>query len=297
MSHVLIGNIISAQQSNIPKVKMQLISILSLLFSASVVKADANSDLVSDVAILNFALILENLENAFYVLGTSMYKASDYAGLPLNAPSIVKSFQDIAAHEAIHVAALTATIQKYNGTVNPACNYTFGLTDGKSFIATARVLERVGTSAYNGAISKVKTPGFLTVGASIAEIEARHASFLNTINRMNPMPNAFETPLSPRAITTLAAGLLKCPFTLPYAPFPALTLTAASANVADVITFSGTPTAPATHCAFLNGLSPVFAPVTGQTCVVPAGLSGDVFVFLTSDGVTDVYTVCLLSPF
>jgi Ferritin-like domain len=62
-----------------------------------------------DVDILNFALTLEHLENAFYSQGLSKFTQGNFvdAGLPDWSYGRLKQ---IAAHEAAHVEFLEATL-------------------------------------------------------------------------------------------------------------------------------------------------------------------------------------------
>ena len=66
-------------------------------------------DLDADVKVLNYALTLEHLENAFYSGGLAQFddKAFRDAGLPSGARV---RFSEIALHEAVHVAILTAVL-------------------------------------------------------------------------------------------------------------------------------------------------------------------------------------------
>jgi Ferritin-like domain len=61
-------------------------------------------------------------------------------------------------------------------------------------------LENTGVSAYDGAIAHISAAKLLTVGATIATVEARHASYLNLLNRDVPFPSAFDEPVAPRKI-------------------------------------------------------------------------------------------------
>ena len=62
-----------------------------------------------DITVLNFALSLEHLENAFYTKALAQFddQAFKDAGL---APWVRPRFLEIAAHEATHVADLSAAL-------------------------------------------------------------------------------------------------------------------------------------------------------------------------------------------
>jgi rubrerythrin len=79
------------------------------------VHARANSsgsfdhELPVDVDLLNFALTLEHVENAFYTQGLSRFKQEDFvhAGFP---DWTYGRLEQIAAHEAAHVEFLEKTL-------------------------------------------------------------------------------------------------------------------------------------------------------------------------------------------
>lgn len=66
-------------------------------------------ELLVDIDILNFALTLEHLENTFYSQGLSRFTQKDFidAGFPDWSYGRLKQ---IAAHEAVHVQFLEATL-------------------------------------------------------------------------------------------------------------------------------------------------------------------------------------------
>lgn len=145
-----------------------------------------------DIAVLNYALTLEHLENAFYREGIREFGAFE------------EYIKDVAAHERTHVQYLTQTIKKLGGNpVEEGC-YDFGFTTRQAFLETAQVLENTGVMAYDGAISRIKDADLQTAAATIATVEARHASYLNFLNGDNPFPDAFDEPKTQKQILAAA---------------------------------------------------------------------------------------------
>ena len=120
----------------------------------------------------------------------------------------------IRDHEGAHVDTLVGIIQQRGGDpVAEAC-YDFGadFTDPEGFLGLAQLLENTGVMAYDGAIASIKSGELQTAGATIATIEARHASYLNLINGDNPFPDAFDTPKAMQEILDAAGGfIVACP--------------------------------------------------------------------------------------
>ncbi len=159
-------------------------------------------DKKGDIAILNYALTLEHLEYAFYRDGLTTYGAGDFD------PGVYSRLLEIRDHEQAHVDALTQTIQGLGGTpVAEAC-YDFGYATPGQFLDVAQVLENTGVSAYDGAIAGIKSGDLQTTGATIATVEARHASYLNSLNGDDPFPAAFDTPLTQEEVLAAAGGFI-----------------------------------------------------------------------------------------
>jgi len=176
---------------------------------------DANDDETDDVDVLNFALTLEHLEYAYYQDGLERFDAKDFRrSKTLNGfgdriiGDVRSNLVDIRDHEETHVDTLTQVISDLGGDpVGEAC-YDFGIDDVDEFLAVAAVLENTGVSAYDGAINLIESADLLTAGATIATVEARHASYLNVLNGDDPFPAAFDDPKSQEEILDAAGGFI-----------------------------------------------------------------------------------------
>ncbi len=165
----------------------------------------------NDIAILNYALTLEHLEYAFYrdALADD-FGENDFDGFL--DPNLYDRLLDIRDHEDTHVDALIATIQQLGGDPVEELCYDFGYNNVNQFLGVAQALENTGVSAYDGAIADIKSPSLQTTGATIATVEARHASYLNLINDDNPFPAAFDTPLDMDEVIDIAGQfIVECP--------------------------------------------------------------------------------------
>jgi len=132
---------------------------------------------------LQFALILEYLEDDFYKMGL------DSGVIPLseNAGRDRKVFEQIAAHESDHVAFLKNAL-KENAPAKPVFDFTGGNSangggpfnpfgDYPTFLALAQAFEDTGVRAYKGQAGNLITqPALLTAALQIHSVEARHAS-------------------------------------------------------------------------------------------------------------------------
>lgn len=159
----------------------------------------AQDEFESDVDVLNYALTLEQLENAFYELAGDY----DFGNDGFNN-SINDYVAQIGEHEAAHVDTLTSVVSDLGGEPVERAEYDFGVTDSQSFLATAAVFENLGVSAYDGAGQFLTDPALLTAAGTIVAVEARHAAYLNLITGTLPFPDAFETPLAPADVLEAA---------------------------------------------------------------------------------------------
>jgi hypothetical protein len=254
-------------------------------------KRQSGSPPLTDVDILQFALTLEHLESTFYQQGFQKFPDSDFQALGLQQNQI-DALKMVAQTEATHVTTLTSAIQGAGAQPVQQCTYNFGFTDAKGMVGTAKILEAVGVSAYLGAAPSINSSAILGTAATIATVEARHQTFLRQAAGAVPVPQAFDDPLGPRSVFTLAAPFIQsCPqgSNLAIQPFPTLQVT----NNANITAGSqlnlqspGQPSG-ASFCAFTAGGVPggtVFVPLNNGGCAVPQGLAGEVYMSITKSG-------------
>jgi hypothetical protein len=165
----------------------------------------------TDLTLLNYALTLENLEAAFYTQGLAQFSSVDFGN-----STFIQNFGNVIGgdvyaylslirdHEAQHVRSLQSLIQSVGGTPVKPCSYNFGYKTADDFVTAAALLENTGVMAYDGAISQITSASLKTAAATIATVEARHASYLNLLTGASPFPASFDTPAT--AATILAAA-------------------------------------------------------------------------------------------
>lgn len=159
----------------------------------------AMADHEDNVGVLNFALLLEYLENEFYMMGLDMIVPK--GGID------EKIFMQIGKHEKQHVDFLksalgAAAIEKPNfdftagGAFNPFGDYT-------QFKILAQAFEDTGVRAYKGqAQYLIDSDALLTAALQIHSVEARHAARVRMLrgdfgwvtfsNRGDGMPEATQ---------------------------------------------------------------------------------------------------------
>jgi Ferritin-like domain len=154
-----------------------------------------------DVEILNFALTLEYLESAFYNV-----KGSQVA-LTGQAKVYAKQFGE---QEADHVQALSTTIKQLGGTPVAKPQFVFPVTNQRSFLALASVLENTGVGAYNGAAPSISSKQVLAAAGGIVQVEGRHAAAIDLLIGRSPTPTGgFDVPLTKSQVLAKAGPLIK----------------------------------------------------------------------------------------
>lgn len=218
-------------------------------------------------------LSLEHLEDKFYREGLANFTESDFSAAGFDS-TFYNNLKEVSADETVHVSFLTGALKKAGATPVQPCTYAFGVTDVKSFLQTASILEGVGVSAYLGAAADIMSKNYLTAAGSILTVESRHSAYLRATLGQSPFPSPFDVPLSLNEVFTLAAQfIVSCPEDNPPLPVKAFpTLTASPENPKEITTGTEitllTPDYTITaedgksqiYAAFITVTGPVFTP-------------------------------------
>ena len=148
-----------------------------------------------------------------------------------------------------------------------------------------------------------RTQTYLTVAASILATEARHSAWIQSSGqKVNPWGGAYQTPLSPNQVFTIASAFITgCPSsnpTLPATPYPALAVASGTPGSTAMLTYTpaaGFDMSTPLYGVFLSGLNTTVVPASadGKSVAVPGNLLGDVFMYLSTDstGMDETKTV------
>ncbi|KAK4058248.1 hypothetical protein OIO90_000405 [Microbotryomycetes sp. JL221] len=253
----------------------------------------ANDPKPTDVEILTYALVLENLEYRFYFDNLDKFDRQAFVDAGYEK-KIHARIQQIAIQEKTHALFLDGAL---GGDATIArCKYDFSsVTSVKSFLAVARILEGVGTAAYLGAAPDITDKAYLSAAGSVLTVEARHTSYLNEVFGETGFPVPFETSLSYAQVYSLAAPFIvpnSCgkSGSLPAAikAFPALTVVTRipRSGHTSAIKFARVPGVTKYYAAFLNGGQSIYREVVQgadgvQRVRVPEGLDGVTYVVIT----------------
>ncbi len=150
----------------------------------------------SDREVLNYALVLEYLQAAFY---TESERSKALKGRTAEAAKVV------GAVERAHVKAFRELLGK-KAVGRPHFDFQ-GVTEKEgSFLKTAVAFEDLAVAAYKGQARRIRSKSVLTSALGIHTVEARHAAWMRYLFDITPAANAFDEPLSRPEVTKIVAS-------------------------------------------------------------------------------------------
>lgn len=174
-----------------------------------------------DVAVLQFAYALEQLEADFYTKVVANFTSS----ISTSEQSVLA---DIKNHEVIHREALRAILGASNDFTVHTTYGGLNFRERTAVLTTARTFEDLGVAAYNGAAQYLTSTTNLLVAGKIVSVEARHASAIRDL--IDPhsgsqgdtgtsfAPKSFDDVFSPDKVRTNAQPFVVEKITFSNAP-------------------------------------------------------------------------------
>jgi hypothetical protein len=150
----------------------------------------------SDLEVLNYALVLEYLQAAFY---TEAERAKGLSGRPAGAASVV------GAVERAHVKAFRDLLGS-KAVGRPHFDFQGVTESNKPFLKTAVAFEDLAVAAYKGQARKLRSKPVLTSALGIHTVEARHAAWMRYLNGSTPAADAFDLPRTRHEIDGIVAS-------------------------------------------------------------------------------------------
>jgi Ferritin-like domain len=138
-----------------------------------------------DVEILNFLLMLERLQTAFY---------EDAIGRGSISGEMAEFAQTVLDHERAHVEHLEKVL---GGDADAEPSFDFGDSTGsdEAFGKAALLIEETTSAAYIGQGPNL-TRDKILAASRIVSVEARHTAWMSDILRLDPAPHAADVAMS-----------------------------------------------------------------------------------------------------
>ena len=159
---------------------------------------------------LAFAILLEELEHAFYVDA-------------LKAPGLIPAsdrlvFETISKHEGAHVLFLNTGLTGIGGSpkIAPKFDFTGGgkyptvFSDYRTFLELSQTFEDTGVKAYKGqAANLITSSSLLTAALRIHSVEARHAAEIRRLRGEKAWTGAFDEPLTKAQVLAMVSPFIR----------------------------------------------------------------------------------------
>jgi hypothetical protein len=173
-----------------------LLGAAAVLFGGARRAAAAGGLAASDVGILNYALVLEYLQAAFY---TEAERSGALKGKAARAATVV------GATERAHVQAFLDLLGS-RAVKRPLFDFQGTTEQQDAFLKTAVALEDLAVAAYKGQAPKLQSNAVLAAAVGIHSVEARHAAWMRELFGITPAVHAFDRPASRGRVTRIVAS-------------------------------------------------------------------------------------------
>ncbi|KAF7784849.1 hypothetical protein Agabi119p4_1014 [Agaricus bisporus var. burnettii] len=242
-----------------------------------------------DKLVIKFADVLEQLEGGFYKLALDKFNASDFEAAGFSDGDVpLQQIQIIQKDEDIHAKVLESALEAA-GASPLTCQFNFdaALYDVGTMLATARVAEVIGSSAYSGSANLIQDPKVLSLAAAILAIEGSHSTVTNILSGSGAaVPSPFVVPLNASEVLALVGGFFSGPCDTGIAPNPALTITnAADLRTGAAVSLNSTAFDSSSQgnlfCQILTGNLTETIPFPLNECTIPYGVSGPTYFWVT----------------
>ena len=150
-----------------------------------------------DVAILNYALVLEYLQSSFYTEAERRRA--------LRTATAKQTARVLGAVERAHVSALERALGSA-AVKRPFFDFRGTTEDEDAFIKTAVAFEDLGAAAYKGQAYRITSRPILQAAISIHSVEARHAAWIRYLAGATPASSAFDEPKTMAEVNRLVAS-------------------------------------------------------------------------------------------
>jgi uncharacterized protein (DUF1501 family) len=145
-----------------------------------------------DRRIFEFALVLEELQAAFY---TEAERVGALHG------ELAQLARIVGGHERAHVRTIRALLG--HAPTSPRFDFKGATETSSAFVRTAVAFEDLGVAAYKGQMSRIASKPLLATALSIHAVEARHAAWIRRVAGVLPAPDAFDKAQSERMIDSI----------------------------------------------------------------------------------------------
>jgi hypothetical protein len=148
-----------------------------------------------DVAILNFLLRFEYLQERLYERGKS--EINDKGERMVLSEARQRLISTHLQQERQHIATLRSAIVKLGGKPVPKAEYAFAFRFVETYFGIAATIEQSAIGIYNYMIPEMQSKQLRELAGSIVQVEGRHNAAMRGQVHAEPAPEAFD-PALPR---------------------------------------------------------------------------------------------------